>query len=135
MLPHLGQGATSQIEYGMALATILAQADTSPVPASLLAYERLRRERVAEIQLGARQNGLVSIPQRYLGVRDAELARTPNSASASIPTTWCRMLPRAARQPCCNRSLESTPGRSQVDQPPGGPGAKRRSGGALYAPA
>ena len=58
MLPHLGQGANQAIEDGMALATILAQVDTSAVPASLLAYERLRRERVAEIQLGARQNGL-----------------------------------------------------------------------------
>src|SRR5450432_2737796 len=58
MLPHLGQGANQSIEDGMALATILAQVDTSAVPGSLLAYERLRRERVAEVQLGARQNGL-----------------------------------------------------------------------------
>ena len=58
MLPHLGQGANQAIEDGMALATILAQVDASAVPAALLAYERLRRERVAEIQLGARQNGL-----------------------------------------------------------------------------
>jgi salicylate hydroxylase len=44
------------------------------VPGALQAYERLRRERVAQVQLGARQNGL-----RYdsiyadLAVRDAEL--------------------------------------------------------------
>ena len=44
-------------------------------PAALLAYERLRRERVALVQRGARENGL-----RYdssyadLGVRDAEIA-------------------------------------------------------------
>jgi salicylate hydroxylase len=74
MLPHLGQGANQSIEDGMALATILAQADQSTAPAALLAYERLRRERVAEVQRGARENGL-----RYdsaysdLGVRDAEL--------------------------------------------------------------
>jgi salicylate hydroxylase len=75
MLPHLGQGANQSIEDGMALATILAQVDTSAVPASLLAYERLRRERVAVVQLGARQNGL-RLDSAYadLSVRDAELA-------------------------------------------------------------
>jgi salicylate hydroxylase len=75
MLPHLGQGANQAIEDGMALATILSQVDTSAVPASLLAYERLRRERVADIQRGARQNGLrVDCAQVDLSVRDAELA-------------------------------------------------------------
>jgi salicylate hydroxylase len=75
MLPHLGQGANQSIEDGMALATILARVDTSAVPAALLAYERLRRERVAEVQLGARQNGL-RLDSAYadLNVRDAELA-------------------------------------------------------------
>jgi salicylate hydroxylase len=74
MLPHLGQGANQSIEDGMALATILGRADRDTVPAALLAYERLRRERVAQVQRGARENGL-----RYdsaysdLGVRDAEL--------------------------------------------------------------
>jgi salicylate hydroxylase len=75
MLPHLGQGANQSIEDGMALATILAQPDTSEVPASLLAYERLRRERVAKIQLGARQNGLrLDSAAADLSVRDAQLA-------------------------------------------------------------
>jgi salicylate hydroxylase len=75
MLPHLGQGANQSIEDGMALATILARATLETAPAALLAYERLRRERVATVQRGARENGL-----RYdsanpdLGVRDAELA-------------------------------------------------------------
>ena len=75
MLPHLGQGANQSIEDGMALATILARADRTTAPAALLAYERLRRERVAQVQRGARENGL-----RYdsaysdLGVRDAEIA-------------------------------------------------------------
>jgi len=75
MLPHLGQGANQSIEDGMALATILAQATRAGVSASLLAYERLRRERVAAVQRGARENGM-----RYdssyadLGVRDAEIA-------------------------------------------------------------
>jgi salicylate hydroxylase len=74
MLPHLGQGANQSIEDGMALATILARADRKTAPAALLAYERLRRERVAQVQRGARENGL-----RYdsaysdLGVRDAEI--------------------------------------------------------------
>ena len=74
MLPHLGQGANQSIEDGMALATILTRADRTTAPAALLAYERLRRERVAAVQRGARENGL-----RYdsayadLGVRDAEI--------------------------------------------------------------
>jgi salicylate hydroxylase len=74
MLPHLGQGANQAIEDGMALATILERADHKTVPAALLAYERLRRERVAQVQRGARENGL-----RYdsayadLAVRDAEI--------------------------------------------------------------
>jgi salicylate hydroxylase len=75
MLPHLGQGANQSIEDGMALATILSMVDASAVPAALLAYERLRRERVAEIQRGARQNGLrVDSDVADLEVRDAELA-------------------------------------------------------------
>jgi salicylate hydroxylase len=75
MLPHLGQGANQSIEDGMALATILAQVDNAAVPAALVAYERLRRERVAQVQLGARQNGLrVDSAYADLAVRDAELA-------------------------------------------------------------
>jgi salicylate hydroxylase len=74
MLPHLGQGANQSIEDGMALATILGRASLKNAPAALLAYERLRRERVAQVQRGARENGM-----RYdsaysdLGVRDAEI--------------------------------------------------------------
>jgi salicylate hydroxylase len=74
MLPHLGQGANQSIEDGMALATILSRANGETAPAALLAYERLRRERVAQVQRGARENGM-----RYdsaysdLGVRDAEI--------------------------------------------------------------
>jgi 2-polyprenyl-6-methoxyphenol hydroxylase-like FAD-dependent oxidoreductase len=75
MLPHLGQGANQAIEDGMALATILERAGRARASAALLAYERLRRERVAAVQHGARENGL-----RYdsfyadLTVRDAEIA-------------------------------------------------------------
>jgi len=74
MLPHLGQGANQSIEDGMALATILARASPTNAPAALIVYERLRRERVAQVQRGARENGL-----RYdsayadLGLRDAEI--------------------------------------------------------------
>lgn len=75
MLPHLGQGANQSIEDGMALATILSRVDNAAVPAALLAYERLRRERVAQVQLGARQHGLrVDSAYADLAVRDAELA-------------------------------------------------------------
>ena len=75
MLPHLGQGANQSIEDGIALATILGRVDSAVVPAALLAYERLRRERVAQIQLGARKHGLrVDSAYADLAVRDAELA-------------------------------------------------------------
>ena len=74
MLPHLGQGANQSIEDGMALAAMLAEAVSSKVPKLLLAYERLRRERVAQIQRGARQHGLrVDSAYADLRVRDAEL--------------------------------------------------------------
>ncbi|MBL8384057.1 MAG: FAD-dependent monooxygenase [Burkholderiales bacterium] len=74
MLPHLGQGANQAIEDGMALATILSRVDAQAVPAALRAYERLRRERVAEVQLGARRNGLrVDSADADLTRRDAEL--------------------------------------------------------------
>jgi salicylate hydroxylase len=74
MLPHLGQGANQSIEDGMALATILAKADRSNVAAALHAYERLRRERVATVQRGARENGMRYDSQYAdLGVRDAEI--------------------------------------------------------------
>lgn len=77
MLPHLGQGANQAMEDGMALAIILANVEKASAPAALLAYEKLRRERVAEIVLGARQNGLrVDSMSAYtdLDRRDAELA-------------------------------------------------------------
>ena len=75
MLPHLGQGANQAIEDGMALATILARADAASAPAALAAYEKLRRERVAQVQLGARQNGLrYDSAYKDLATRDAEIA-------------------------------------------------------------
>jgi salicylate hydroxylase len=75
MLPHLGQGANQSIEDGMAFATILARTDRKTAPAALLAYERLRRERVAQIQQGARASGMrYNSAYSDLGVRDAEIA-------------------------------------------------------------
>ena len=74
MLPHLGQGANQSIEDGMAFATILANTDRTTILAALLVYERLRRERTAGVQSGARLNGL-----RYdsfhgdINIRDAEI--------------------------------------------------------------
>ena len=74
MLPHLGQGANQAIEDGMALATILSRVGNAHAPEALIAYERLRRERVADVQRGARQNGM-----RYdsaypdIAKRDAEI--------------------------------------------------------------
>jgi salicylate hydroxylase len=74
MLPHLGQGANQSIEDGMALATILKAYGRERVTEALQLYEGLRRQRVADVQTGARQNGM-----RYdsaysdLGVRDAEI--------------------------------------------------------------
>jgi len=74
MLPHLGQGANQAIEDGMALATLLEHADAASAPACLLAYERLRRKRVAEVQLGARKHGLrVDSMVDDLKKRDADL--------------------------------------------------------------
>jgi len=74
MLPHLGQGANQAIEDGMALAILLAKTDAAGAPAALLAYEKLRRERVAEVQLGARKHGLrVDSMVDDLEKRDADL--------------------------------------------------------------
>ena len=58
----------------MALATLLGDADAAIAPARLLAYEKLRRERVAEVQLGARKHGLrVDSMVGDLKKRDADL--------------------------------------------------------------
>ena len=58
MLPHLGQGVNQALEDAVALATLLG-ASTSPadVPRALAAYEQLRRDRTARVQLGSRRQG------------------------------------------------------------------------------
>ncbi|GGA69398.1 putative salicylate hydroxylase [Pseudoclavibacter endophyticus] len=74
MLPHLGQGANQAMEDGMALATVLADATAADAPARLQVYERLRRDRVGEVQRGARANGLrYDSAYEDLEVRDAEM--------------------------------------------------------------
>jgi salicylate hydroxylase len=58
MLPHIGQGVNQALEDGVALATLLG-AGTSPadVPRALAAYEQLRRDRTARVQLASRRQG------------------------------------------------------------------------------
>jgi salicylate hydroxylase len=58
MLPHLGQGVNQALEDAVALATLLAGcASSADVPRALAAYERLRRDRTARVQLGSRRQG------------------------------------------------------------------------------
>ena len=58
MLPHLGQGVNQALEDAVALATLLAASTTSAdIPRALAAYEGLRRDRTARIQLGSRRQG------------------------------------------------------------------------------
>src|SRR5690242_3204121 len=58
MLPHLGQGVNQALEDAVTLAALLG-AGTSPagVPRALAAYEGLRRDRTARVQLGSRRQG------------------------------------------------------------------------------
>lgn len=58
MLPHMGQGANQAIEDGMALATLIRDADAADVPDVLIRYQGLRRDRTARVQQGSRANGL-----------------------------------------------------------------------------
>jgi salicylate hydroxylase len=58
MLPHLGQGVNQALEDAVALAALLGASTSSPaVPRALAAYEGLRRDRTARIQLGSRRQG------------------------------------------------------------------------------
>jgi salicylate hydroxylase len=58
MLPHLGQGVNQALEDAVALATLLAAGTgAAGVPWALAAYEKLRRDRTARVQLGSRRNG------------------------------------------------------------------------------
>lgn len=58
MLPHLGQGVNQALEDAVALAMLLGGcAGPAGVPGALAAYEKLRRDRTALVQLGSRRNG------------------------------------------------------------------------------
>ena len=70
MLPHAGQGANQAIEDGVALATILAQADRATVPQALRVYEAVRRERTAGVQRMSRVNGARYEASSNLDARD-----------------------------------------------------------------
>jgi salicylate hydroxylase len=75
MLPHVGQGANQAIEDGVALATVLSQADRQTAPLALQVYESVRRERTARVQRSARVNGArYDASSRDLRVRDLQLA-------------------------------------------------------------
>lgn len=76
MLPHAGQGANQAIEDGVALATVLAQAENSTAPEALQVYQSARWQHTARVQGMARANG-----RRYdstvgdLELRDREMGR------------------------------------------------------------
>jgi 2-polyprenyl-6-methoxyphenol hydroxylase-like FAD-dependent oxidoreductase len=75
MLPHGGQGANQAIEDGVALATILSQANRATAPEALRRYEAVRRERTAGVQRRARSNGArYNNPDRQLGAQPRERA-------------------------------------------------------------
>ena len=58
MLPHLAQGVNQALEDAVALATLLgACPGPAGVPKALAAYEQLRRDRTARVQLGSRRAG------------------------------------------------------------------------------
>jgi salicylate hydroxylase len=57
MLPHLGQGANQAIEDAAALGTLLGAVNRHGVSRALAAYQELRRDRTAQVQLGSRRNG------------------------------------------------------------------------------
>jgi salicylate hydroxylase len=58
MLPHLGQGVNQALEDAVTLATLLgARTGPAGVPRALAAYEELRRDRTARVQLGSRRQG------------------------------------------------------------------------------
>ncbi|MGE3908718.1 MAG: FAD-dependent monooxygenase [Chloroflexota bacterium] len=73
MLPHAGQGANQAIEDGIALATILAQADRASVPEALQTYESVRREHTAGVQAMSRANRTRYEASSDLDTRDQQL--------------------------------------------------------------
>jgi len=75
MLPHVGQGANQAIEDGVALADILASADSRSAPQALRLYEQVRRERTARVQRSSRVNGAhYDAASGDLSARDRQLS-------------------------------------------------------------
>jgi salicylate hydroxylase len=73
MLPHAGQGANQALEDGVALATILAQADSASAPEALRLYESVRREHTARVQVLSRANRTRYEAASDLDTRDQQL--------------------------------------------------------------
>lgn len=82
MLPHLGQGANQSIEDAVALAVLLERATSVSLAESLQVYERLRRDRVSRIQIGARDNG------RLFDTTSAELDRRDSAITDAQRRAW-----------------------------------------------
>jgi len=83
MLPHVGQGANQAIEDGVALATVLSNADRTTAPQALLVYEAVRRERTGRVQRSARVNGV-----RYEASSDDLSSRDRQLAGQSRERAW-----------------------------------------------
>ena len=83
MLPHVGQGANQAIEDGVALASVLSQADPRSAPRALQVYESVRRERTGRVQRSARVNGA-----RYDGSIGDLQARDRQLADQALERAW-----------------------------------------------
>jgi len=80
MLPHVGQGANQAIEDAVVLARVLSGVDPRHAPGALQVYERVRRERTADVQRSSRTNGAhYDAAQRDLSSRDQQLSSQARS--------------------------------------------------------
>jgi salicylate hydroxylase len=86
MLPHGGQGANQAIEDAVTVATLLAAATPETVPRALLAYESLRRERTARVQLLSRQRGTM----KESANRDVSMGQLARATEAVDHGAWIR---------------------------------------------
>ena len=86
MLPHAGQGANQAIEDAVTVATLLAAATPQTAPRALLAYESLRRERTARVQLLSRQRGAM----KESANRDVSTGQLARATEAVDHGAWIR---------------------------------------------
>jgi 2-polyprenyl-6-methoxyphenol hydroxylase-like FAD-dependent oxidoreductase len=79
MLPHQGQGANQTIEDAIALADLLAAADTADIRAALTRYEALRGPRTRRVQRWSRLVAdWMHLPDGSAAARrDARMAEAP----------------------------------------------------------